>query len=414
MSEAENQAISVLLPPSAVALFSKDAETLQAAKALADDWRFARVALQIGEGDVTTAIDAYQKVSSPDLIIIQTEKIDDSLPGQLEELAGHCEEGTSAIVIGPDNDVGLYRKLIDMGVSDYLVKPVATSFLADVIAKALVEKIGVTGSRLIAFVGSKGGVGASALAQGMAWGVSDLLDQKVMFIDAAGGWSTASVGIGFEPSTTLSEAAKAAADGNEDNLKRMLFKASDKLSVLASGGDIMLEPTISGDQIEALLDMLMVKYPVVIADLSHAPPELEKAVIARANQIILVTTPTLPALRLARSLMQEIKEIRGGKSSNIEMIVNMQGLAAANEVSKKDIEEAMEMPVSAIIPFAAKTFLGTESESKKLSDDKDGAQIIERILMPIVRKTLALDKDAEVRDTQKDGLLSGLLGKLKK
>ena len=52
--------------------------------------------------------------------------------------------------------------------------------LSDVIAKTLVSRLGVSGSRLIAFMGTKGGVGASSLAQMAALGVSDRGLRKVI------------------------------------------------------------------------------------------------------------------------------------------------------------------------------------------------------------------------------------------
>lgn len=415
MSEMDNQATSILLPASGVAVYSKDQETLQAARDIVNDWRFARVNVQDEEGDVAAAIEAYQDIPSPDLIIIQTDIIDDSFTASLEELAGHCNEGTSAIIVGPDNDVNLYRKLIDMGVSDYLVRPVKSTDLAEVIAKALIEKIGVTGSRLLAVMGAKGGVGASIISEAIACGVSDILGQKAILIDTSGGWSTLSVGLGFEPSTTLFEAARAAENNDEDSLKRMLHTVSDKLSVLATGGDVMLEPTVTAQQLEQLIDMLMVKYPVVIADLSQSAEILQKAVLTRANQILVTATPTLPALRLARSLIQEIREVRGGEDDDVDLIINMQGQASANEVSKADIEKAMEFKVAAYLPYDAKMFLGNESESRKLTDDKAAHAMIEKILLPILRKSIVLDPGSASADNDNaaGGFFDSLLGKLK-
>src|SRR5262249_39068953 len=153
--------------------YSRDRETLEAARNLINDWRFARVEIAVEEGDVDIAAAAYKEIASPDLVIVQTETIDEAFAKKLEELGAQCSEGTAAIVIGPVNDVYLYRRMIDMGISDYLVRPVKTDILADVIAKSLIERIGVTDSRLIAFVGAKGGVGTSALAQAAAWGVSE-------------------------------------------------------------------------------------------------------------------------------------------------------------------------------------------------------------------------------------------------
>lgn len=412
MSESGHSDITVLLPEASVAVFSQDAQILEASRNIEKDWRFARVRVQVEEGDAHTAIAAYEEFSSPDIVIVQTDTIDAGFTHTLEALAGNCDEGTSAVVIGPENDVNLYRQLIEMGVSDYLVRPVETPVLADVIAKTLIEKKGVTGSLLIAVEGAKGGVGASLLSEGLACGMSNILKQKTILLDAAGGWSTLSVGLGFEPTTTLSEAVKAAQDGNEDNLKRMMHKVDEELQVLATGGDVMLEHDVSDAQLETLIDMLMAKSPIVIVDLSHSPEALQKVVLARANLTMLVSTPTLPSLRLARSLLSEINDVRGGDIETVRLVINMQGVCPSHEVSKKDIEEAVGHSVSAFLPFAPKAFLGSESSSKKLTDDKEAKALIEEQLLPIVRPFLNLSgKDAHSARA-KGGIFGGFLGKL--
>jgi pilus assembly protein CpaE len=400
MSESGQHDTSILLPESRVAIYARDADTLDAVRKLSDDWRYARVGVEAVDGDVATAIEAYADAASPELIIIQTDTIDDAFTASLEDLAGNCDEGTSAIIIGPENDVNLYRRLIDMGVSDYLVRPVTTPVISEVVAKALIEKIGVTGSRLIAVIGAKGGVGASILAQGLSCGIADVFGQKTTLLDASGGWSTLGVGLGFEPSTTLAEAARAVEQNNEENLKRMLHPINDGLQVLATGSDVMLDSTVSASQLESLIDSLMVKSPVVVVDLSNSPDVLQKIVLTRANQIFVVTTPTLPALRLTRSLMQEIDEVRGGEEDPVSrLVVNMQGLSTPHEVSKKDIEEAVGHKIDASLPFMPKAFLGSESTSQRLIDDKDGRGLIESQLLPIVRQILPLHaKDDKAED----------------
>ncbi|MCK5375081.1 MAG: type II secretion protein ATPase, partial [Alphaproteobacteria bacterium] len=144
MSEAEYQETDILLPVARVSIFSDDKDTLGSGGKMQDDWRFARVDVVAQEGDVSVAIDAYKEQTSPDLLIIQTEDIDDNFLSKLGELSSCCDEGTSAIVIGPVNDVYLYRKLIEMGVSDYLVRPIESDILAEVIAKALIANLGVS------------------------------------------------------------------------------------------------------------------------------------------------------------------------------------------------------------------------------------------------------------------------------
>ena len=80
-------------------------------------------------------------------------------------------EALKIVALGTVNDVGLYRDLIAAGASDYLVKPVGREALAS----ALERDGGATGSagdwlgQLVAFVGSRGGVGTTTAAVACAW-----------------------------------------------------------------------------------------------------------------------------------------------------------------------------------------------------------------------------------------------------
>lgn len=404
---------SILLPEARVDLFIKDKQTLDAARSLQNDWRFARVTIKINEGDVEGAIDAYTQTQSPTLVIIETDVTDDSFVSRLEALSAHCNEGTNAIVIGPVNDINLYRHLTSIGVSDYLVKPVPVNTLSEIIAQSLIEKLGAVGSRMIATIGSKGGVGTSALTQALALGISENLDQKTFFMDAAGGWTSMPVGMGFEPITNLHEAVKAAGTKDFDTLDRMLFKPNEKLSILAAGSDAMLEPSVQAAQFEELIDMVMASYPVVLVDLSGAIPSLKRMVMNRAHEIMIVATPTLSSLRAARTLMQEVKILHGGSASNIDLVINMEGLMPSKEVSKKDIAEVLDMKPSVTIPFDPKLFLTTENEGKKMNQEKAGIELIERLL-PVAQSVLSAVPLSVKNEINDKGMIGNLLHKIKK
>lgn len=417
MSEAERQETDILLPPARVAVFSEDGETLSAIEAMRQDWRFARVSIHAQKGNVQTAISYFENgAEEVDLLIIQTEDIDDKFTDKLGELSAYCNEGTSAIVIGPVNDVYLYRRLIAMGVTDYLVRPVKAEILSSLIAKTLVSKLGVSGSRLIACIGAKGGVGTTVVSQCFAWGISQFLEQKTMLLDAAGGNSALSVGMGFDPTATLAQVIRAVDSRSEEAFSRLLFKASEKLSVIAAGSDPMLAPPASAEQYERLLDQLMVRSPVVIVDVSGSDAALRRVVASRANKIILTTVPTVTSLRLARQMIKEVSDLRGGKPDDIELIVTQQGLFKAYEVPSKDIEEALEHKVSAVIPFLPAAFLGNEGDSSKFTKDKDLGVLVKNTLMPIVKALLSRqgnedDKGSNDASKKNSGVLGGILNK---
>ncbi len=402
---------NTLLPAARVDIFIKDKQTLEAARAISDDWRFARVNINVEEGDVETAILSYQEASSPSLVLIETETTGDDFVSRLGELSSHCSEETNAIVIGPVNDVTLYRSLTSMGVSDYLVKPVPLETLTEVIASALIEKLGTSGSRLIGVVGAKGGVGTSSLTQALAWGLSENLDQKTFLMDAAGGWSTLSVGMGFEAATTLDEAVRAAENNDEDTLNRMFHRANERLTVLASGSDSMLEKSVTADQYEHLIDLMMQSYPVVLVDLSAAIPSLKRAVLNKAHQVVIVSTATLPSLRAARTLTQELKLIHGGDISHIDLVTNMVGVMPSKEVPKKDIAAALGYEPSVSIDYDPPLFIGSENEGKKINASKSGKEMMDKLL-PLMRKQLNLPDDGQTSAANNNDMITGLLNKI--
>lgn len=402
----DNSKYNTLLPQASIALYSRDPDNGQAAHSLSSDWRFARVDISVRDGDVHNAIADCQNGPSPTLLIIQSDVVDEGFAAHLETLANHCSEGTGAIVVGPDNDVDLYRRLVDMGISDYLVHPLSYAVLSDVIAKSLIDELGVKDSHLITFIGTKGGVGTTALSAATAWGISEYLGQKTVLLDGSGGWSPFNVSLGIEPGATLQEAAEAAEAGDEDSLSRMLHSASGTLDVLASGENDSFNRPITPAQLEGLHDMLMARYPFVVTDLSDSSVGIKKVILNKAHQIVVVSTPTIPALRQARNLISDIANIRGGDRDSIDLIINMQGMNGGSEMSLSDIEEAVGTKIAARIPFAPKSFIGTESEGKRLIDDKDGTQIVRQQLLPLVGETQ--DEAAAA-----DGFLGGLVKSLK-
>ncbi|HBH26526.1 MAG TPA: type II secretion protein ATPase [Rhodospirillaceae bacterium] len=416
-SSAPSHQTAVLLPTASVAIFSRHAETLEAARALTQDWRFARVTVEAHEGDTDTAIATYQRNSSPDMLMVQTDNIDEGFTDKLGELAGCCEEKTAAVVVGPVNDVALYRRLITMGVSDYLVHPVKVETLAEVIARALLERLGVMDSRLLVLLGTKGGVGTSALAQAAAWTAAEKLGQKTLLLDMAGGWSSLGVGMGFDPTTTLSEAARVSNRGSAEDLQRMFHAASPKLSVLASGGDVMLERAIAHGQMESILDMVLPQFPLVILDTSGAPESVRQKAVVRANGLFLVSTPALSALRLSRTLIQEIRSLRADADKVLRLVINMAGTNPASEVREGDIKEALEVEPSAVIPFLPKLFMGCESEGQKILDIREGEALAMSKIAPLMRSTVlqgmlegSADKDKDKADAG-GGFLANLFKK---
>jgi pilus assembly protein CpaE len=397
---------SILLPNARIVVFALDAGTSATAKKLADDWRFARVEVEIVDGGMEAAIERYSAAASPELILIETNDISENFTAQLEALAGVCAEGTDAVVIGPTNDVHLYRSLVGMGVRDYLVRPISDEDLVAVVAKSLVEKRGLSGSRLVAVMGAKGGVGTSVMAQSLAWLVAENLGQKTLLLDGAGARGTTGVAFGIEPSIGFGEAVRVGQSGSEDDLKRIIQSATDHLFMMVFGNEPLLAESPDADNVEALLDRVMKTYPVVVMDLSGASPAVQKRIMARAAEVIIVSTPHLTALRNGRALVNEVKHLRNGLTA-VDFIINKQSMPAVDEVPVADIKNLLGIEPAARIAYAPKIFMSAEMTGKPVGSTKSD---VLKDLLPLAKKAAGLAGASTAK--KDDGFsLRKLLGK---
>jgi pilus assembly protein CpaE len=100
----------------------------------------------IRRGGLSGAIRYLGGERSPESIIVDISGAE--MPAsQIHELAELCEPGVTVIAIGDRNDIGLYRDLVQAGVSDYIVKPVTAQLLARALIGAPVSGEGSPISR---------------------------------------------------------------------------------------------------------------------------------------------------------------------------------------------------------------------------------------------------------------------------
>lgn len=404
--------LNALLPSAHVHVFSTEDHTSDLVSTLSGDWRFGRVTLEVKGASIDDAITLYASSKSPAVVILQTDDTSDAFKEKLNKLASNCAEGTSALVIGPVNDVQLYRALTSIGVSDYLVHPVSLFDMAEAISRTLLSQLGATNSSLIAVVGAKGGVGTTNTAHLVSSICAEVLGQKTILIDAAAGYSTLWAQFGYSPTGTLVEAAKAAIDRDHDTLSRILMAVSENLTFMNTGAEPMLANTSQQKLFEMFLERLLGQYPIVVADLSATSPAIQSAVLARANGVIVVTTPTVNALSLTRTLMKEVLALRGQEGDTVKLLINRRGEASGLEVPEKDISEAVGYPIAAALPYAPKHFLKCESEGIRPSEGPEGAKMM-GVLQDIIGKYLGLDPVAAAHEADAKGsFLPGFLKKI--
>jgi len=398
---------AVLLPSSNVDFFMSNGESVKNATQLKHDWRFSRIEVQIASTGIIGAIEKYKYNKSPELIVVEIYDIGGDFIQNLESLSALCAEGTDAIIIGPKNDVKLYRKLMEMGVKDYLVRPVDDDEIIKTVAKLLVDKKGLSGSKLISVIGCKGGVGTTRVAQLLAYDIAEKLENRTMLLDISDSSGTLGIVYGKEPVSSLVEAVRLADNGSEDDMRRICQSVSAHLSVLTCGSDSIMKEIPEVDKVESLIKRLMKRYPIVIADLSGTSREVQKRIVEISSEVTVVSSPIMSSLRNAKILLSEIKRLRSSLNE-VSFIINKQGAAVAEEVPVQDIKSALDFAPSAIIEYKPKLFLSSETSSAPI-----GAGIEERKIMSEIREITK--KIVSVKEERKEEVkgFSSIIEKIK-
>ncbi len=385
--------MNTLLPEARVDVFATDPQTIQVARDLANDWRFARVRVTVKGGDIATAINHFGTEKSGNLIIIETDRIDTSFTQHLEHLANVCEADTAAIFVGPENDITLYRQLLDMGATDYLVRPLKKDDLTDVIGKTLLQRLGTNESRVVSVMGAKGGVGTSRIAQLLAHGMAQA-NEAVTLLDCGGSWGLASVTYGREPMMTLRDLANAVRS-QPDTVEDLLLKITPNLSWVATGGDALLNSTMTSDGFEGIIDVLTRRHPNIVVDLSQSATGIRAMAFAKSHHIVVVTNATPLALRNARLLIKEIHQLRGAEAP-LHLVVNACGFLPKEELSPKEIERTLGITPLIVLPFQADIFarLYTSDPEPAIQLMHSLTPTIQPLLRAVIGRTMSYTKSA--------------------
>ncbi|MFO1187592.1 MAG: AAA family ATPase [Alphaproteobacteria bacterium] len=221
--------------PGQVVAFMSDAESEAVAGAVLEDLGLESVAVK--RGGVAAAIEYLGNFASPKLIVVDISESDLPL-SDVNALAEACEPGVEVVVVGKHNDIGLFRDLIQLGVSDYLVKPMTRELFRRSIetvrgrAQASQNIRGRTG-KIIAVTGARGGVGATTIAANLGWLLAQKVGRRVAMIDLDFNYGSLSLALDQKATPGLREALENIHRVDQLFLERTLIHVDSRMALLS-------------------------------------------------------------------------------------------------------------------------------------------------------------------------------------
>lgn len=347
--------VEVSIPRIGVHIFAERQDTADAAERAGQDRRMTRATTQIRLGGVQAAIEAYQAEPTPPLIIVESLKAPQDLLAEIDQLAEVCDSGTKVVIIGATNDILLFRELMRRGVSEYLVAPVQPLQLIAAIGGLFSDPSQPFVGRTIAFVGARGGAGASAVAHNTAYAMSERIGVNTVIVDYDLPFGTAGLDFNQDPLNGVADALSRPDRLDATLLDRMMVRCTDKLSLFAAPATLETDWDIGAEAFEEVTNRIRSTAPFVVLDLPHLWSGWMRRALIAADEVVVVATPDLASLRNAKNMIDLIKQGRPNDAPP-RLVLNQVGMPGRPEIPAKDFGAALGVHPSLIIPFDAKVF----------------------------------------------------------
>jgi pilus assembly protein CpaE len=289
------------------------------------------------------------------VIIADLNAEDEAELAGLERLMKRIGNWPPVVVVTPSFEGNVARRLMQMRVADFLVKPVPPVELVNTCARVAKAPANAetTEAQIFTFLPAVGGAGVTTLAV-----------QTAMLLlngGARGKTATCLVDLDFqhgacadyldiEPRLNLGEIEPRPERLDRQLLEVMLSHHPSGLAVVAAPNRPAEMRSFDPDVVTRLLDLVSSNFDYVVFDMPRTWFSWTDSVLLGSNKLFIVSETTVPGLRHARRLVEAIRE-RLGDGPKPQVIVNrFEQKLFSSGLRRADIEQAIGDAFAACVP----------------------------------------------------------------
>jgi pilus assembly protein CpaE len=347
--------------PNAVHSFSESigSQSMSIALIGPDDGRRTAAAMALASSGYTTVnefgsyppgMDDVAKMleENYDVVVIDLDSDPEYALELLESIGGN---GNATLMVYSESaDPDVLVRCMRAGAREFLALPFAPDVLADAMVRAAARRPlsranSKAEGRLLAFMGAKGGAGATTLACNFAVALAQEKSQKTLLIDLDLPLGDAALNLGITAEFSTIDALRAAERLDGAFLAQLLVKHSSGLAVLAAPGRFV-QYQAGYEAIDRLINVARLDFDNVVVDLGSRLDLMTTAAYKDATTIYLVTQASIPELRNSNRL---IGEFFAGPVPKLEVVINRYESRVLG-VSEEHISKALTRAVQWKIP----------------------------------------------------------------
>lgn len=370
---------------------------------------------KVNKGGLRNAVQSLSVSASPQILFVDLSESGDPL-NDINALAEVCEPGTVVIAAGQVNDVRLYRDLVVSGIQDYLLKPLNPDMLREAFtnAQAILNapkavEAGTERPHIsTAFIGARGGVGASTLATSVAWVLSEKGARTTALLDLDVHFGTGALSLDLEPGRGLTDAIENPSRIDGLFIERAMVKSSERLSVLSAEAPINSPVLTDGAAFYQLQEEMRAAFECTVVDLPRAMLVQHPHLMTDIQVAVIVTELTLAAARDTIRLLSWMKS--NAPQTQVVVVANRVQPGAVLEISRKDFEGSIERRIDFLVNFDQKLAAQSAKLGKPFAEAGKGNKTIVPIV-DLATKLMAVGDSAESIDSNTPGAKKKTAGK---
>lgn len=321
----------------------------------------------------------------PDVLLLDINLSDNS---EVEALDGIIRTyGKSLSVVATSRDATLegVRRLMRLGVADFLPQPISDSELTTALEYAS-RKIGhgegaeQARASVFSYIKPVGGMGATMLAVQSAYCLAAMgtKEPQVCLLDLDLQFGNAAVYQDLQCKFSIMDVVLSPGDLDGAFLRGVMAHHNSGIDVLTA--PLTIEPldALTPDLVARLLDVAAEEYDYVLIDMPQALTDWTQVVLDRSDVVFLVTQLTVAAIRQSRRLLEIMRE-KGIDEAHTAIVVNRFESRWSREVTVKEAEKALGRQIDYFVPNDYKTVNAALNEGVRLSEIKRGSKVEKRI-----------------------------------
>lgn len=345
---------------------------------LGEDRRLARSKVAVHQGGIGEAAAFLAEHDTPQLLIVEATETGEDLFQALDELAEVCSPGDKVVLFGQENDISLYRQLMEMGLSEYFHGVVTTEEIITVIEGIFAEPGSEIQGRVIAFIGVRGGVGSSAVAVNTAYSLAQQFKEEVILLDLDLCFGSATMTLDLQQKQNIADALAQPGRLDDQLMEKFMLKYGDYLSLVPAPTVLGGNYEIDVESFEVLLKLARQMASFVVLDVPHQWLPWVPEVLLEANEIVVTAYPDLVCLRDTKNIFAAVTPNRGVDAPT-RLIFNRVGASKKTELSAKDYQEAVEIAPTVSIPFDPTLFGTAMNNGEMLAETAKGSKAVQQI-----------------------------------